>query len=880
MATADEILKKYGLGGAPSANAPTANAAPNVSSSADSILSKYGLGQQIAPPEPERTKSFLQKATDFVKGEVGYAVKNPVQAAKNIGKTFISGVEATGQDISAPFVANIYQKQNEANAKVEDQTRQRLSAAYKTTQDPVKKENIRKSLQSLGQGTQTDILKEVPALNKSAAQVYADFAGMGLDMFGASALVEGVAAGVAKTGVSALGKFGAKEAAGKLAGIASKAIGKDVLEQTAKETFFKSVVEGAGWGASYGGVGAAQQGGGIKEIATGAGEGAALGGIFAGSIQGITKAGGWGISKVASRFAKPAVEVGTAEEAGFLTRKIKTPIERIQESVTDPYKKHLVEGISDAKLATELLANGDKSPKVVGDIKDSFKHLGEDPAQLEKGGVFVSSATERSHAEKVVFDRMSPQAKEALHQEAKASGLFHEDTDKEGLVKKAVNSILANGKEARDKLPTIARYVDSVLGVVNPEIKQVEQQIADRYAASQATIAKRIADQTKMGDNAASQLATAVTEDDVKKGYVVITDPTGNSVKVDLKGTEITPKESLKPRFAPTIEGEAVSPKSEPQLSPDIKKIADESRKISEGLEPTQSMGEVMQEMEAAQAGKRFATKTTGQGGTKEWQAQESTFPKWVPEHLRDKSTFDAVQKHILDGTLPTSKNQLELYDIVHNEIRKREGLPEKNFQSLYEETVGKAKPVGEKPVQSTGKQKESQLYKHLTDFYGLDENKNPKYNVADLKENSRKALDLISRDRNKAMRIALGIEKSDDKLSNSVSLALIDDYKQLGGQEQVEKLTAALSLRATRQGQEIAALRGAASDTSPLNFAKQVIKERMDRLKMARGIKGGSLEKFNTVMNKEIEGVAKDLEKAKIKVGDAQKIIDDLTCK
>lgn len=76
---------------------------------------------------------------------------------------------------------------------------------------------------------------------------------------------------------------------------------------------------------------------------------------------------------------------------------------------------------------------------------------------------------------------------------------------------------------------------------------------------------------------------------------------------------------------------------------------------------------EILTEFELAEAGERIITDS----GVI---AKSSTFPKWIPEHLRKRPLLDAVEKHINDGTTP-KKNataQQELYDTVIDEMAAR----------------------------------------------------------------------------------------------------------------------------------------------------------------------------------------------------------------
>lgn len=126
---------------------------------------------------------------------------------------------------------------------------------------------------------------------------------------------------------------------------------------------------------------------------------------------------------------------------------------------------------------------------------------------------------------------------------------------------------------------------------------------------------------------------------------------------------------------------------------------------------------QVMTEMELAQAGGR---NFIGSGSDLQVVGEKSTFPQWVPSELRLKSVFDPVMKHIKEGTLPASSRQAELYDVVKQEMMRRDGgitkigvkapfdpndIEKANRQLSYVEQ-GRVKPVEPKKL---GILKESQ---------------------------------------------------------------------------------------------------------------------------------------------------------------------------
>lgn len=87
---------------------------------------------------------------------------------------------------------------------------------------------------------------------------------------------------------------------------------------------------------------------------------------------------------------------------------------------------------------------------------------------------------------------------------------------------------------------------------------------------------------------------------------------------------------------------------------------------VSGGLKPevhrSEATANVIDEMRNAFNGERF-------GVDGETVSYSSTFPEWIPKELRDSSLFRKVEDNILENSVPTSKRQLELYNIVKEKI-------------------------------------------------------------------------------------------------------------------------------------------------------------------------------------------------------------------
>ncbi len=82
---------------------------------------------------------------------------------------------------------------------------------------------------------------------------------------------------------------------------------------------------------------------------------------------------------------------------------------------------------------------------------------------------------------------------------------------------------------------------------------------------------------------------------------------------------------------------------------------------------------EVLTEMELSEAGERILIEQPD-ASDRDVLGISSTFPEWVPSHLREKTLFNKVMEHIKNKTIPPERNvrQRELYDIVQDEMGNR----------------------------------------------------------------------------------------------------------------------------------------------------------------------------------------------------------------
>ena len=101
---------------------------------------------------------------------------------------------------------------------------------------------------------------------------------------------------------------------------------------------------------------------------------------------------------------------------------------------------------------------------------------------------------------------------------------------------------------------------------------------------------------------------------------------------------------------------------------------------------------EVITEMtELSMAGKRFSNEAGEQV------SYSSTFPKWIPSHLRSSDLFSKTVAHYEAGTVPTGSKQKELLQVIEEEISKRADEYEE-LASYDRMLTGEAEPLPELP--------------------------------------------------------------------------------------------------------------------------------------------------------------------------------------
>lgn len=125
-----------------------------------------------------------------------------------------------------------------------------------------------------------------------------------------------------------------------------------------------------------------------------------------------------------------------------------------------------------------------------------------------------------------------------------------------------------------------------------------------------------------------------------------------------------------------------------------------------------ETAGKISIEFDNATAGKRsaygFGVK---EGDELVFTREGSTFPKWIPTHLKKKPLLNDVIKNLQEGTVPKGTAQRELYNVVVKKIVKEEGLNIKAVKNTVKrfETVAKKEVAEVKQVKATAKKSRTQ---------------------------------------------------------------------------------------------------------------------------------------------------------------------------
>lgn len=254
---------------------------------------------------------------------------------------------------------------------------------------------------------------------------------------------------------------------------------------------------------------------------------------------------------------------------------------------------------------------------------------------------------------------------------------------------------------------------------------------------------------------------------------------------------------------------------------------------------------------------------------------------------------IDTMDNHIkeLDNTLlSTPDKKYEQPAFAKERLQKQKG------QLTAQEPVGE----GKTKLSTHHRKVAERLAKLDPEAYNalIDKNGEIKYNVNKANRDIEKAQQLIEKEPQKAYNVAMGYENAPEgQTQNAIAATLSDRARTEKNYNVMANTERSLTLRATRQGQEIAALRGRFNDTSPHAYIQKVMDARLKRLggtgnytlnvDTSKGLKGLGVKEVTSAREKGMAKIDQAVQKAqtftkkeRIKIDFAQKLLDQLTCK
>jgi len=229
---------------------------------------------------------------------------------------------------------------------------------------------------------------------------------------------------------------------------------------------------------------------------------------------------------------------------------------------------------------------------------------------------------------------------------------------------------------------------------------------------------------------------------------------------------------------------------------------------------------------------------------------------------------------------------------------------PNKDIQNLGENNVDINAPGENKlgvsqqkvlePVASAPKPVETETLKKLSSsVFERMKVENPSiegslgYNPLNLEKDARKAVELVSTDKQKAYRIGMGIETSTEVTSTAVNIALAEVALSEGNTSLYSQLIKNRSLEQTRRGQEIVAEKGSISDNNTSRYVKELISARMDSLgkkyltDLKLALKSNKSNKSSAIgiIDQEVTKQQNSIKNKILDFKEAQSLLDKLTC-
>jgi hypothetical protein len=275
---------------------------------------------------------------------------------------------------------------------------------------------------------------------------------------------------------------------------------------------------------------------------------------------------------------------------------------------------------------------------------------------------------------------------------------------------------------------------------------------------------------------------------------------------------------------------------------------------------------------------------------------------------LEHEYTTGKISREVYEGTKEAETNagrdsgQHGTRNDAQSEQKRQGGRAATDNKVNPEESPNNSHAAQE-PV-GTGNPRESAAYKHFVEdlaardpelYEKIKDDPKLLYNKVNQEYNFEKAMEFVQKNPQKAYDVSKGYTAPPEGLRiNDVAIVLADRARSEKNLGLMVDLQRSMSLRATRAGQEIVALRGRFTDTSPQAYVQKLLDMRLKKLGGESGItktidmaakklgKDLNTAKSNAIakIDRVVEKAQQFTKKERSKIDFAQKLLDELTCK
>lgn len=179
-----------------------------------------------------------------------------------------------------------------------------------------------------------------------------------------------------------------------------------------------------------------------------------------------------------------------------------------------------------------------------------------------------------------------------------------------------------------------------------------------------------------------------------------------------------------------------------------------------------------------------------------------------------------------------------------------------------------------------------SRVYERLQNELSPEFREEVNYKDINLMEDAKKAATLIAKDKNKAYRVALGVDEAPaGQTATAVNIAMAEKALSDGNHALAAQLIKNRSLAQTRRGQEIVAEKGSISDNSTSRYVKEIVSTKLELLGkrylefLDLGKKASTKERAIKAIDNEVAKARKKIKSKEMDIQEAQSIIDKLSC-